>query len=119
MLVIRRSQQDVLGACCEAALVRKIMSVVSKMDGACSSHDPEALFQIVTNSVSRARSHYGLRTTASIADYVGLSIELGINFDEDATVAEIFNCTEEPVERRLTRIFEELSDDDWIRLRKA
>jgi hypothetical protein len=77
------------------------------------------LANAVRLAVDRAIDVHGLAEQSGIADYAGLAVELGPKFDRDVRVAAILAAPAERAEARLARVFLELEDADWQRLRRA
>lgn len=103
-----------------AVLVNELVTLIQRRTGM----EPDAtslpsLRAQVREAMRRAIDVHGLTTAAGIADFVGLSIELGPGFEADPVVAVRLAVCDEPPEARLCRVFEELRDQDWTRLRAA
>lgn len=106
-----------LRRCLRPALVAKIIRVVQNLELPNMHADPIALEETVRTAVDRAMDVHGLSTEAAIADYAGLMLELGPAFDRDSAVATRLGRDDRTPEARLNRVFFELSDEDWLRLR--
>lgn len=103
-----------------AALLKELVALIRRR----TRMEPDAthlpsLRARVREAMHRAIDVHGLTTAAGIADFVGLSVELGPGFEADPVVAARLADRDESPEARLCRVFEELRDEDWIRLRAA
>ncbi|HSK41024.1 MAG TPA: hypothetical protein VK943_14750 [Arenibaculum sp.] len=118
VISLRPEQRETLARVRQRTFVLHLRDRVrSSFPAATGAIDDARLLDLVSARVEQARS-LGFSRQSAIADFVGLSFDVGDGFHRHRLVGRILADTGVPADLRLRRLFERLSSDQWRRVRR-
>jgi len=108
VLVIRPEQLDAFREDRERHFHRRLTALLRRLLG----DGYEVTEEIVAWGIARARVH-GVRSETAIADFTGLVVQLGGDFDQHALVRSILSDDRLTPNERVDALFARLTFDDW------